>query len=116
MTIEYFSFGPARFLLVLPSPDLMTPIPRAPLVGEWVHLPYGGNVWTGDGGRLAVSWSPRIELPTTADYNLLLALDGRMASLIKPGDSVIALLRECGNLQYRPSTDAWVGTVTWEWT
>lgn len=112
---DYFTFGSARFTLSMQDRRLLVPIPRRPLVGEWVHIPYGSNVFEGDGTRLHCSWQPVIELLTDDDYQALLALDGRVAHLTKPDGNVMALLRECGNLQYRLKDGAWVGAVTWEW-
>ncbi len=115
MAVDCFTFGTAQYRPVLDGPGLRTPLPQAPLVGEWVHIPYGSqNKFEVDGGRTHTSWSVRVWLPDLTAFSEMKSFSGTFRILSTPFGYFNAVLRSMEGFQLS-SEGYYLGTCVWEW-
>lgn len=116
---SYWTFGDVKWRPILGDKALDAPSARGQAVGDWKHVPYGGNVFIRDGARLHTSWTVNILLLTNDDYVTMTGLEGQTATLTFPRGPVTvtktAVLRDMSGLQWHPGSASWRGSVTWEW-
>lgn len=121
---DTYVFGSAHYRPVIDSLQQRVPIPRAPIVGDWVHIGYSSvNIFETDGGVSNVSWQLRIVMPTLADYTAMVALVGSFATLTAdfttPAGAVLLRSLE-GAQQHSNAFSAGAGwytaTATFEWS
>ena len=116
-TSEYFTFGGAKYILLIPAINQRAPRARARSRRQWTEIPYGGNKNENGIGRGPTIWTPQggIAIPDSAAYSTFESLDDQFATLTTPWGTFRAVLTSF--VQIVPYDDgSYRGPVTFEWT
>ncbi len=114
-----FTYGNAQFRLIVPSISQRAPQPMKQQRGDWVPIPYGGNLYVKDGAYGITQWPPQggIEVQSTASYNAMVSAYNAetFLPLLTPWGTFTAILRAF-DVVYYPDEGVYRGGVTWEWS
>ena len=116
---DSFRFGGGRYRPVIDAWQVYTPVPVSGSMGEWTHVPYGGNVFETDGSSLHTTWTVRVQIMDSEDYRLFRINWHKFADLTAPAEIFTgtkrARLSNWSNMQFQPRNGSWIGEVVFEW-